>query len=53
MLSYATDLTSMTQGRASYSMEYSHYDYVPNELAEKVIAAHKATHGEALVEEEA
>jgi elongation factor G len=52
MLSYATDLTSMTQGRASYSMEYSHYDYVPGELAEKVIAAHKAA-GEALVEEEA
>jgi len=22
-------------------MEFSHYDYVPNELAEKVIAAHK------------
>ena len=53
MLSYATDLTSMTQGRATYSMEYSHYDYVPNELAEKVIAAHKAAHGEQLVEEEA
>jgi len=53
MLSYATDLTSMTQGRASYSMEYSHYDYVPNELADKVIATHKAAHGEALVEEEA
>jgi elongation factor G len=53
MLSYATDLTSMTQGRASYSMEFSHYDYVPPELAEKVIAAHKAAHGEALVEEEA
>jgi elongation factor G len=53
MLSYATDLTSMTQGRASYSMEFSHYDYVPNELADKVIAAHKPTHGEALVEEEA
>jgi elongation factor G len=53
MLSYATDLTSKTQGRASYSMEFSHYDYVPNELAEKVIAAHKAAHGEALVEEEA
>jgi len=53
MLSYATDLTSMTQGRASYSMEYSHYDYVPGELADKVIAAHKAAHGEALVEEEA
>ena len=53
MLSYATDLTSMTQGRASYSMEYSHYDYVPSELGEKVIAAHKLAHGEALVEEEA
>jgi elongation factor G len=53
MLSYATDLTSMTQGRASYSMEYSHYDYVPSELADKVIAAHKLAHGEVLVEEEA
>jgi elongation factor G len=53
MLSYATDLTSKTQGRASYSMEFSHYDYVPSELAEKVIAAHKAAHGEQLVEEEA
>jgi elongation factor G len=52
MLTYATDLTSMTQGRATYSMEFSHYDYVPNELAEKVIAAHKP-HAEHLVEEEA
>lgn len=51
MLTYATDLTSMTQGRASYSMEFSHYDYVPNELAEKVIAAPQA-HAE-MVEEEA
>ena len=46
MLSYANDLTSMTQGRGSYSMEFSHYDFVPGELAEKVIAAHKP-HGEA------
>lgn len=52
MLSYATDLTSKTQARASYSMEYSHYDYVPNELADKVIASHKP-HAEHLVEEEA
>jgi elongation factor G len=52
MLSYATDLTSKTQARASYSMEYSHYDYVPSELAEKVIASHKP-HAEHLVEEEA
>jgi elongation factor G len=41
MLSYANDLISMTQGRGSYSMEFSHYDIVPNEIAEKVIAAHK------------
>src|SRR5215831_10391243 len=41
MLSYANELTSMTQGRGSYSMEFSHYDFVPGELAEKVIAAHK------------
>lgn len=51
MLTYATDLTSKTQGRATYSMEFSHYDYVPNELAEKVIAAHKPAHAE--VSEEA
>jgi elongation factor G len=52
MLSYATDLTSMTQGRASYSMEFSHYDYVPNEIAEKVIAAAKAARGTVVEEEE-
>jgi len=50
MLSYANELTSMTQGRGSYSMEFSHYDFVPAELAEKVIALHKPHHGE---EEEA
>jgi elongation factor G len=42
MLSYANDLVSMTQGRASYSMEFGHYDYVPNEIAEKVVAHAKA-----------
>jgi len=46
MLSYANELTSMTQGRGSYSMEFSHYDYVPQELADKVIAAHKPHHAE-------
>jgi elongation factor G len=46
MLSYANELTSMTQGRGSYSMEFSHYDFVPSEIAEKVIAAHKPRHGE-------
>jgi elongation factor G len=46
MLSYANELISMTQGRGSYSMEFSHYDFVPAEIAEKVIAAHKPHHGE-------
>jgi elongation factor G len=44
MLSYANELISLTQGRGSYSMEFSHYDYLPQELAEKVIAAHKPHH---------
>jgi elongation factor G len=53
MLSYATDLTSMTQGRATYSMEFAHYEYMPNESAEKVIAAAKAARaGEPAEEEE-
>jgi len=52
MLHYATTLTSMTQGRGTYTMEYSHYDYVPNEIAEKVIAAAKAARGVEVEEEE-
>jgi len=52
MLNYATSLTSMTQGRASYSMEFSHYDYVPSEIAEKVIAAARAARGAAAEEDE-
>jgi len=52
MLSYATDLTSMTQGRASYTMEFSHYDFVPNEIAEKVIAHAKAERQGQLTENE-
>jgi elongation factor G len=43
MLTYASDLTSMTQGRGTYAMEYSHYDIVPQPIAEKIIAAHKPT----------
>jgi elongation factor G len=41
MLTYASDLTSMTQGRGTYGMEYSHYDIVPQPIAEKIIAAHR------------
>lgn len=52
MLTYASDLTSMTQGRGTYSMEYSHYDYVPPQIAEKIIAAAKAAgHGKEAEEE--
>lgn len=39
MFGYATDMRSMTQGRASYSMEPSHYAKVPKNKADEVIAA--------------
>jgi len=38
MFGYATDLRSMTQGRASYNMEFGHYDKVPKNVAEEIIA---------------
>jgi len=41
MLTYASDLTSMTQGRGTYAMEYSHYEIVPQQIADKIVAAHK------------
>ena len=37
MFGYATTLRSMTQGRASYTMEPSHYDEVPTQLAEQLV----------------
>ena len=37
MFGYATTLRSMTQGRASYSMEFHHYEKVPNSVAEKIL----------------
>jgi len=42
MSRYAADLRSLSQGAASYTMEFSHYQQVPAHLAEGVIAARKA-----------
>ena len=41
-LSYAPTLTSMPQGRGDYTMEFSHYEVVPREVADKVVAEAKA-----------
>ena len=41
MQRYTTDLRSMTGGRGVFSMEFSHYDTVPNHLAQDVIATHQ------------
>jgi elongation factor G len=41
MFGYATELRSMTQGRAAYSMEFSHYAEVPSSLANELIAKSK------------
>ncbi len=38
MLTYGTQLTSMTQGKGSYRMEMDHYDIVPQLVAEKILA---------------
>jgi elongation factor G len=38
MFGYATDVRSMTQGRATYTMQFSHYEPVPAAVAEGIIA---------------
>jgi len=52
MLTYGADLTSMTQGRGSFSMEMHHYDTVPQQLQDKIIEKAKAERGEIKEEEE-
>ncbi|PLK58861.1 elongation factor G [Candidatus Palibaumannia cicadellinicola] len=41
MFSYATDLRSQTQGRASYSMEFIKYNEAPNHVAQAIIETRK------------
>lgn len=43
---YATTLRSMSQGRASFYMEPSHYEEVPTQIAEKIIAVKKGVKAE-------
>jgi elongation factor G len=41
MFGYATQLRSMSQGRANYSMQFDHYERVPAQLAEEIISKRK------------
>jgi len=38
MFGYATDMRSATQGRATYSMHFDHYEQVPKAIAEEIVA---------------
>jgi len=42
VLRYAIDLKSITQGRGSYKMEFSHYEEVPAHVAQKIVAEREA-----------
>jgi elongation factor G len=44
MLTYGSTLRSITQGRGSFHMEFSHYEEVPRNLQEKIIAEQKKAH---------
>jgi elongation factor G len=41
MFGYATDIRSKTQGRGTFTMEFSHYEEVPRSIAEAIIAKNK------------
>jgi len=38
MFGYATDIRSKTQGRATYTMQFAHYEEVPKNISEQIIA---------------
>ena len=37
MFGYSTDLRSMTQGRANYTMQFGSYEVAPNNIAEEIV----------------
>jgi elongation factor G len=43
MFGYATDLRSRTQGRGTYTMQFSHYDEAPRHITEQVMKARNPT----------
>jgi elongation factor G len=45
MFRYAITLRSMTSGRGSFSMSFSHYEEVPQEIAKKIIAQAQTEEG--------
>jgi elongation factor G len=43
MFGYATDVRSMTQGRATYTMQFSHYEPAPQSIADEITARNSGT----------
>ncbi|NKE71071.1 elongation factor G [Candidatus Manganitrophus noduliformans] len=43
MFGYATDLRSMTQGRGVFTMQFAHYDVVPKNISDEIIAKSQGT----------
>jgi len=41
MFGYATHVRSMSQGRANYTMQFEHYEEVPNNITKEIIASVK------------
>jgi elongation factor G len=37
MFGYSTDLRTLTQGRASYTMQFAHFDFVPEQIAKAIV----------------
>ena len=44
MFTYASDLRSLTQGKGSFTMKFSHYEQVPGKMAQPVIAHYQEHH---------